>query len=193
MEQWEFFNKLAKEWDRTRNSNPSLLRELVAKLGLKPEDRVLDLGSGTGVLLPYLASEVKEVVAVDFAKEMLKVSEEKNRAFQNIKYVVADVANLDFPGETFQQITCLNFFPHVEAKKAFLKDMYKLLKVGGHLTIMHDIPRAKVNHIHGSCQQVQEDRLMPAEKLGAILGELGFAVTALEDTDQYYFVQGKKE
>ena len=76
----EFFNQLAPQWDATRNKRPEVLQKLVAKLGLTEQDQVWDLGSGTGVLLPYLAPKVQHVMSVDYADKMLALAQENGLA-----------------------------------------------------------------------------------------------------------------
>lgn len=192
MKQKDFFNSIAANWDGTRESNHEKLQLLVQKLGLNQEDQILDLGSGTGVLLPYLASLVHSVTAVDFAENMLAISQEKHKQFNNITYLVADVEALPWAESSFHHIVCLNFFPHVARKEKFMEDMYKLLKVGGKLTIMHDISRQAVNGIHGSCEQVQEDRLPPAAQTAQLLLQYNFTILVQEENEHFYFVQGRK-
>lgn len=192
MNQKEFFNNLALNWDTTRARDNKKLQFLVDKLGMKKQEHILDLGSGTGVLLPYLASSAESVVAVDFAEKMLEVAQKKLTQYTNITYIVADVSALPFAPESFEQITCLNFFPHVQQKEAFIEAMYKLLKADGKFTILHDISRQTVNGIHGSCKQVMEDRLLPAEMTAKLLTKYHFKILAQEENDQYYFVQGCK-
>ena len=58
---------------------------------------------------------------------------------------------------------------------------------------MHDISRQTVNNIHGSCPAVREDNLAPAEHEAQRLRSVGFAVTAIEDTAEYYFLQAVKK
>lgn len=188
----EFFNKLAPTWDSTRERQPQLLQQLTAKLELKPRDRVLDLGSGTGVLLPYLAPQAAQVTAVDFAEAMLELAARNHAKLTNITYLHGDILELALPAASFEQITCLNFYPHVKDSAVFLSKAAGLLVPGGKLTIMHDIPRSAVNAIHGACAQVQDDNLPPAAVVAQRLTDVGLQVLYQEDTENYYFVQGVK-
>ena len=73
----EFFNSLAETWDTTRAQNPGHLAELVARTGIQPAQAVLDVGCGTGVLLPVLLQAVGPtgfVVGVDVADNMVNPS-----------------------------------------------------------------------------------------------------------------------
>lgn len=188
----EFFNKLAPTWDRTRERQPQLLTFLTQKLELQTQDRVLDLGSGTGVLLPYLAPRVRQVTAVDFADAMLQIAAQKHAHFRNISYIHGDILKLSFLPAAFEQITCLNFYPHVKDSSVFLEKMSNLLVPGGKLTIMHDISRNAVNAIHGACLQVQNDNLPPAAIVTKHLTAAGLKTVCQEDTDTYYFIQSIK-
>lgn len=188
----DFFDQLAPTWDKTRERQPQLLQFLTDKLNLRPTDRVLDLGSGTGVMLPYLAPAVRHVTAVDFAAAMLRIAAAKHAHLANITYLHGDILELDLPAGSFEQITCLNFYPHVKNSAVFLNKVCRLLTPGGQLTIMHDIPRSAVNAIHGACQQVQDDNLPPAAIVTQRLTAAGLRRCCAEDTDSYYFVQGQK-
>lgn len=187
----EFFNQLASIWDETRNKHPEVLAKLVAKLNLRNQDRVLDLGSGTGVLLPYLAPKVTYVTAVDYADKMLDLAQKKMAWATNITYVVSDVMRLSIASST-TLITCLNFYPHVTDKPAFLQKMFAALPTDGRLAIMHDIPRAAVNAIHKNCEQVKEHLLQTAVDEGRLLETTGFKILTAEDTDEFYFLLGQK-
>ena len=187
----EFFNQLAPQWDATRNKRPEVLQKLVAKLDLKEQDQVWDLGSGTGVLLPYLAPRVQHVTAVDYADKMLALAREKMAGTPNITFLVSDVMELEIPKST-TLITCLNFYPHVTDKPAFLQKMFAALPAGGRLAIMHDISRAAVNAIHKDCEQVKEHLLLPAAAESKRLKAAGFKILAAEDTEEFYFLLGQK-
>jgi ubiquinone/menaquinone biosynthesis C-methylase UbiE len=187
----EFFNQLAPQWDATRNKRPEVLQKLVAKLDLKEQDQVWDLGSGTGVLLPYLAPRVQHVTAVDYADKMLALAREKMAGTPNVTFLVSDVMELEIPKST-TLITCLNFYPHVTDKPAFLQKMFAALPAGGRLAIMHDISRAAVNAIHKDCEQVKEHLLLPAKQEIWNLTAAGFKILAAEDTEEFYFLLGRK-
>lgn len=70
-----YFNARAATWDgHITDETRARLRAIVAGLGIAPGSTVLDVGTGTGVLLPFLAEAVGpegRVVAVDFAPAML--------------------------------------------------------------------------------------------------------------------------
>ena len=69
----QFFARAAVEWDASEvEETRTRLREIVTGLGIEPGSTVLDVGSGTGVLLPPLleATDGKgQIVALDFSGE----------------------------------------------------------------------------------------------------------------------------
>ena len=191
IKQAEFFNSLAKSWDAQRARDDKRLTAFAAMLRLQPEDCVLDAGSGTGVLLPYLAPYVKRIAAVDFAEQMLAVAQAKNQQFTNIEYYAADILEFE-PGYLFTKISCLNFYPHIKAKEVFLNKMAALLEPGGLLTIMHDISRDQVNGVHAGCHNVAQDRLAAGQLEAERLRAAGFKINWCCDNDYYYYLQGEK-
>ena len=77
----EFFDKYAETWDEITFHNPKKLIRILSVLDLKPGQKVLDVGSGTGVMIPYLFNYVKEtgsIVAIDFSENMIMISKRKH-------------------------------------------------------------------------------------------------------------------
>ncbi len=75
MQLQEYFDQLAPTWDKElTRERLKCLGNIVKELGIKPGYYVLDIGSGTGVLLPFLIAELGDegkIVALDFSAEML--------------------------------------------------------------------------------------------------------------------------
>ena len=191
----EFFNALAESWDKTRARDPARLRELTARTGISPGDTVLDIGCGTGVLIPFLRERVGDsgcVLGIDIADNMVKIAADKFARFDNVAVRRADIMEFSTDCQ-FQQVTCLNFFPHIQDRPAFLRKVIgEWLAPGGTLHVFHDISRARVNAIHGESKTVKEDRLPPCGEVGELFRAAGFIVEVCFETDESYFVQGRK-
>lgn len=86
MNQVEFFNQIAKEWDSIIEVNEEKINTLLSKLNITDNSKVLDIGTGTGVLIPFLKSLNPNgyIKGVDISSEMLNVAREK---FRNIEKV----------------------------------------------------------------------------------------------------------
>lgn len=192
----EFFDSCAENWDKIRDTNPSKLQKLVAMIKLQQGDTVLDVGTGTGVLLPYLLQDIGvngHITAVDFSEKMLEQAIRKHKHNTCISFMTADILSAQLKAKEYDAITCLNFYPHLHNhKKDFLLKMLSLLKNGGTLNIFHDISREQVNNIHSESKEVKEHKLQPATEAGLLLKNIGYElITAYED-DTMYFVQGRK-
>lgn len=76
----EAFNRLAGEWDERALSSPDKIRYLLSFLTIPPSSTVLDVGSGTGILIPFLREKMGSsglIVELDVAEEMLEVAKRK--------------------------------------------------------------------------------------------------------------------
>ena len=192
----DFFNTCADNWDKIRNTNPQVLEKLMDLAQLPAGACVLDVGSCTGVLLPYLHATVGaqgKITAVDFSEKMLAKAQEKFAALSNIKFCVGDVLELELSPSTYDAVICLNFFPHLHTRKEeFLRKMKSYLKIGGSLIIMHDISRETVNNIHRESEIVTEHRLPEAKVVGEMFQACGYQNIHAYEDDVMYFVKGYK-
>jgi CsoR family transcriptional regulator, copper-sensing transcriptional repressor len=192
-----FFDSCALNWDTIRNENPLILQQLIELADIHPGERILDVGSGTGVLLPYLHKKALcqgKITAVDFSSCMLAKAKEKCKHFPEVSFKCADIMKISLPLNFYNTIICLNFFPHLGTyKKEYIEKMYSALCSDGKLIIMHDISRAKVNSLHENCREVCEDRLPPAACVAHMLETAQYHNIVTIDNDNMYFVMSKKQ
>lgn len=190
----DFFNELAGRWDDLRAADGEKIAGLVGLAGLRAGDEILDVGCGTGVLLPWLlaaAGSTGRVTAVDFAENMVARAREKVGQRENITYVVGDIWFFE-PAGAYDAIFCFNFFPHVGDKPGFLAKMAGFLKERGSIVIMHDMSRAAVNVIHAGSRVVTDDRLPAGVVVADMLAAAGYEVRQVIDDNERYFIKAGK-
>ena len=102
-------------------------KEAIGKLLVKPAQRILDAGSGTG----DIALEIKHldptarVVAADLTIEMIKVGKARPGG-TNVGWVVADAQNLPFPTETFDSVISGYLLRNVPDVTIALAEQYRV-------------------------------------------------------------------
>lgn len=95
----------------------------------KKESSLLDLCCGTGDIALNLAKKSPaRVVGVDFSENMLKIAEAKAKSFKNISFIKADVKNLPFKDETFDNITISFGLRNTDDYKKVLGEMVRVGK-----------------------------------------------------------------
>jgi len=192
----EHFNRMAAIWDETAaEKNEARLRRMVERLDIKPGAVVLDVGTGTGVFLPYLLNSIGRegrIIALDFAEEMLARAAAKN--FNgNIKYLCADVTDIPLPDETFDAVICYSSFPHFQDKPRALEELIRVARGGGRLFICHTSGRDVINEIHRHIPAVQNDLLPGGSEMREMLSRAGFLPDiGIEDDDQSYLCYARK-
>jgi ubiquinone/menaquinone biosynthesis C-methylase UbiE len=98
--------------------------------GLPSNTSVLDLGTGTGVLLQFLLQKRFEVIGIDFSKDMIKKAKDKIGKMQGA-LVLGDIENLPFQRETFDIVTAMTTLEFVKDVKRLLQEIRRVLKSGG--------------------------------------------------------------
>lgn len=107
--------------------------------------RALDVCTGTGDLAIEFAGKsfCKEVVGVDFSKQMLAVAEakiKKKKLQGKIKLVQGDVMRLPFPDSSFDLVTISFGLRNLSDRKSGIGEIVRVLKKDGILAILEFSP-----------------------------------------------------
>lgn len=80
----------------------SVLRRIVEAADIQPDDQILEVGAGTGVLTRELAKQAREgrVVAVEIERDMLALLEETTAGYPNVERVAQNLLQID-PARVF--------------------------------------------------------------------------------------------
>ncbi|MEB3204975.1 MAG: ubiquinone/menaquinone biosynthesis methyltransferase [Candidatus Sericytochromatia bacterium] len=134
------FDGIAARYDRindlmTGGMHRLWKRRLVAVLGLRQGDRVLDLCSGTGdlaLLEATVTGAAGEVVGLDFSDRMLGVARTRPvPAGAPVSWVLGDATRLTWPDATFRAVSVGFGLRNVQDLDAALAEAYRVLEPGG--------------------------------------------------------------
>lgn len=102
---------------------------------LSPDQQVLEIGCGTGIIALGIAPYVDRVVATDISPEMISAAESKREglSISNVDFRVCDGYSLPFDGESFDVVLLFNTLHVVKEPAALLHEAHRLLKPSGHL------------------------------------------------------------
>ncbi|WP_262286764.1 demethylmenaquinone methyltransferase [Micromonospora sp. MA102] len=103
-----------------------------AALGLRPGERVLDVGAGTGVSTEELARSGAFAVGVDLSTGMLAVGRRLRPA---VPLVAGDALRLPFPDGAFDAVTISFALRNVVDLDAALREFARIVRPGGRLVV----------------------------------------------------------
>jgi ubiquinone/menaquinone biosynthesis C-methylase UbiE len=191
----EFFNARAATWDeKVAEKDVSRLEKMAARLDIRPGDRVLDVGTGTGVFVPYLLQKIGDagrLVCLDFAEEMLRQARLKGFT-GNIDYLCADIEDSRLPDASFDAVVCYSVFPHFQDKPKALREINRLLRPGGRVFICHTSGRRTINKIHRSLPEVRDHLLPESAEMLRLLSGAGFEDIVIDDGPDDYLASARK-
>lgn len=123
------------DYAKYRDIYPEEFYKRIVELGYcKTGQRVLDLGTGTGVLPRHMYKYGAEFIGTDISENQIRYAKMLSKDM-NIKYIVSSAENLDFPAKSFDVVTACQCFMYFD-KKIILPKMHKLLKDNGHFLIL---------------------------------------------------------
>jgi len=132
----EEYARLAPEYDAKWSFYiEATTRETLARLNLRPWDRLLDVGCGTGALLNNLARQhrAEQLSGVDPVPEMLAVA--RRRLPPEVVLREGWAERLPFDDGQFDVVLSCNVFHYVRQPAAALREMSRVLSPGGRLVL----------------------------------------------------------
>ena len=117
--------------------------ELIDKLGVTPNDVVVDFGCGPGFFTIELAKRSKRVVAIDISPEMLKKVESKatKAKVSNLQFLQSDGKNIQLKDDAVDLILLVTVYHEVGDNEIVLKEFHRVLKPTGKLAIVEVIKK----------------------------------------------------
>lgn len=195
--QKNFFNEKASVWDEITIHNPKKVQYITDLLGIQSDYRILDVGTGTGIMIPFYEKYLVEgsVVAVDYSEKMLELALLKypQKDHPRISYRVSDVYELKYDSE-FDLVVCFSCFPHFVDQPLAVKILSNALRKGGRLVVAHSDSADKINgvHINGGVE-IKNDFLPSMQQLKLMMKENRLTVTFERDDESYFICIAQKE
>ena len=186
MNQRDFFDNIAKEWDNIIEVNEEKINTLLSKLDIKENERVLDVGTGTGVLIAFIKKLNKNgyIRGVDLSNGMIEVARKKYKHIPNLDFEIIDVEN-EVIKEKYNKIILYSMFPHLENKTKTIKTLVK----NGKLMIAHSNSREFLNNMHKEKDEaVSEARLIPIDNQVKLFEDIELNVVEAFENDQMYYL-----
>jgi malonyl-CoA O-methyltransferase len=192
----DYFDALAPRWDTLPAPADAgeKARRFIERAVPASAARVLDIGSGTGLLLAHLKSArpgLRAVVEVDLAEAMLREARAKGDA--SASFVCADAARLPLAASSFDAVLCFGVLPHIHDLDAACRGFLDALKPGGVLAVGHMMDSATLNGFHAALDApVSGDRIEPAATLARRLTALGARLDVVEEEPGWYFLAASR-
>jgi ubiquinone/menaquinone biosynthesis C-methylase UbiE len=192
-----FFDSKALGWDRRNHLDDKLqIQKLVNRFFLKPKDLVLDIGTGNGVLLPYLSPKVRpggKILALDISWKMIAWAR-NSYPRRNLRFLNASAEAIPIQDQKLDCITCFAVFAHVCDKMECLKEMSRVLKKGGRLYVAHLLGKKELAHHHKNAGRAVMHDILPADsRMKKMMSACGFKNVRIIDRPDLYLASARKQ
>jgi len=194
--QKDFFNERAGIWDEMTVHDTAKVERIVSLLELKGHERIMDVGTGTGVMIPFYERSMRSgsVCAIDYSEKMIEQARKKypEEGYPWVSYRVMDLYQADF-GPEFDLVVCYSCFPHFPDPVNAIQVMGGCLKEGGKLVIAHSSSKEHINSVHeGGGEEICTDFLLEMDVMRVMMADAGLITTYEQDDDEYYVVIARK-
>lgn len=106
---------------------------IVEALKLRPNERVLDVGCGSGYVIKRMRAS--HMIGVDLSDTALKMARQNLVGMENVSLVKADAASLPFDDCSFDKIVCADVLEHVPDPRNAMREIERVANRGATIII----------------------------------------------------------
>ncbi|MFJ9821842.1 class I SAM-dependent methyltransferase [Streptomyces sp. NPDC101151] len=187
-----FFTRRAATWEERFAGDGPRYAAAAERMGLRPGQRVLDLGCGTGRVLPTLRAQVGDqgvVVGVDLTPAMLTAAVREGRDTDG-SLLVADACRLPLPTGAVDGVFSAGLVDHVPDPTTALREWARVTTPGGVLLLFHPSGRAERAARHG--RPLDPDDPLAEDNLRPALVTAGWDLTYYEDAVHHFLARATR-
>jgi len=165
---------------------PERLAQIVAAAEIQHRDTVLDVGTGTGILLPLILEYgPKTIYANDLSKAML---ESVKSRFPEVLTVQGDISRLQLPERSIEVVFINACYPNIMDKHSAFKNISRIARHGARVVISHPMGRGFIEDLKDKMPFPLDD--FPVDKTTAkdLFADYGFEVESLVDEKDLYIL-----
>jgi len=120
------------------HANDEANRLLLDMARVGPEDTVLDVACGPGLVACALAEVARHVTGLDLTPAMIEQARARQRArgLTNLTWLVGDAVPLPFPDAAFSVVVTRYSFHHFLDPRAVLAEMVRVCRPGGRVAVI---------------------------------------------------------
>jgi ubiquinone/menaquinone biosynthesis C-methylase UbiE len=174
--------------------NEEVLNRIVQWAEAGPEDTVLDVACGPGLLVCAFARVVKHATGVDMTPAMLEQARklQQEKGLTNVTWQPGNVYSLPFPRAQFSIVSSRFVFHHLQDPLAALKEMRRACKPGGRIVVadMSPVPaKAAALNAEEKLRDPSHVRALPVDELRGLFEQTGLATPTVTS----YRMEGELE
>ena len=151
---------------------------------------VLDVGSGTGILLPLVKLyEPETIYACDLSEAMLERLKEH---YPYATTIVSDVRSLNLPDGSINVVFINACYSNLMDKQGVFTNIGRMMKTGGRMIISHPMGKTFINILKEKSPFPLDDFPQESEAK-TLLEPYGFSITKFTDMPELYALVAEKQ